>query len=283
MDILTLVIFILIFIVILLIGVMIYDGNRFVVENYEIKDERVLNETKFVFLTDLHNKQYGTGNVRLIDEVKKLKPDMILIGGDLYIAKPGKSTDVASDLISKLKEIAPVCYGMGNHEYRSSIYTENYGSMYEDYANKLATLGVKILNNEFTDFNEFRIYGLSIDRAYYKRFVNIYMDESYIPSIIKKPENDKINIFLAHNPDYFENYVKAGAKLSLSGHVHGGVARLPFVGGLFSPKITLFPIYDGGEYKINDSSMIVSRGLGVHTIPFRLFNPAEISVITFKK
>ena len=105
------------------------------------------------------------------------------------------------------------------------------------------------------------------------------MSDDYIASLVGDPDESRFNILLAHNPDYFKNYVKWGADMTLSGHVHGGVVRIPFWIGVISPMCMLFPKYSGGMYKKNDRAMIVSRGMGMHTIPLRMFNPAEIVVI----
>ena len=86
-------------------------------------------------------------------------------------------------------------------------------------------------------------------------------------------------ILLAHNPAYFEAYASWGADLTLSGHVHGGIMRLPWLGGVLSTSLTLFPKYDGGEFCRGERRMIVSRGLGSHTVPIRIFNPAELVVV----
>ena len=90
------------------------------------------------------------------------------------------------------------------------------------------------------------------------------------------------NILLSHSPFDFEVFAEWGADLVLSGHVHGGLIRLPFIGGVLSPERTFFPKYDSGEYSIEDSTMIVSRGLGNGTINLRVFNNPEICVIELK-
>ena len=79
---------------------------------------------------------------------------------------------------------------------------------------------------------------------------------------------------------FFDAYAGWGADLTLSGHIHGGIVRIPGIGGVISTSYRLvFPKYDGGYYEQNQKKMIVSRGLGSHTIPVRLFNPAELVVI----
>ena len=86
----------------------------------------------------------------------------------------------------------------------------------------------------------------------------------------------EFQILIAHNPQYFDEYAKWGADLTVSGHVHGGIVRLPFIGGVISPAIALFPKYDGGHYEIDKKHLILSRGLGTQV---RMFNPCEIDVI----
>ena len=90
-------------------------------------------------------------------------------------------------------------------------------------------------------------------------------------------------ILMAHNPDYFEDYVNWGADLVLSGHVHGGIMRLPVLGGVISPSYQIFPKYDAGIFSSGTGKMIISTGLGCHSIKIRLFNPPEIDVITLKR
>ena len=101
-------------------------------------------------------------------------------------------------------------------------------------------------------------------------------------SILGRCDTETYTILLAHNPDYFPQYGAWGADLVCSGHVHGGVARVPFWGkGMISPSLRLFPQYDGGVFSEGKSTMLLSRGLGMHTIPFRLFNPAELLLVEF--
>ncbi len=68
----------------------------------------------------------------------------------------------------------------------------------------------------------------------------------------------------------------------LSGHVHGGIMRLPFLGGVIAPSYKLFPKYDGGVYRGDGSVMLLGRGMGSHTLPFRFFNPAQLYAVTLK-
>ncbi len=109
------------------------------------------------------------------------------------------------------------------------------------------------------------IYGIEIEREYYGKFKSVKMDVSYLEALLGKADPSRFSVLIAHNPDYFETYVKWGANLVVSGHVHGGLMRLPYLGGVISPAFKLFPVYDGGEFEKDGAVMILSRGLGTYT------------------
>ena len=100
-----------------------------------------------------------------------------------------------------------------------------------------------------------------------------------LTAVLGEPNKNTFNILLAHHPDYFQAYADWGADLVLSGHLHGGMIRLPGVGGVISPGWRLFPRYDHGLYMMRDKKMIVSAGLASHTIKLRVNNPPELAVI----
>ena len=100
-----------------------------------------------------------------------------------------------------------------------------------------------------------------------------------MPTALGKAKEDTFNILLAHNPEFFPSFRKWNPDLTLAGHVHGGVMRLPFIGGVISPSFRIFPHYDGGVFQEEGKQMIISRGLGSHTIPIRIFNPGELVVL----
>ncbi|MCQ2520531.1 MAG: metallophosphoesterase [Lachnospiraceae bacterium] len=265
------------------LAVMIVDSNRFVTRRYEIKTDKIKTDKRYVFVSDLHGKAYGSkDNKRLLDAIGKLEPDAVLVGGDILTAYPGNDFYVASNFVKGLSEKYKLIYAEGNHEFRARIFPDVYKSMHTDYIREIGDAGVKICVNEAVEDGDVMVYCLSIDYPYYKRFKQFPMDDSYLNSVMGEADKDKFCVLLAHNPDYFEQYAKWGADLTLSGHVHGGVVRIPFWRGVVSPMCTFFPKYDGGMFEKYGNKMIVSRGLGMHTIPFRMFNPAEIVVIDLK-
>lgn len=271
-------------ILLFLLIVNIVDMNRFVVRKYRVESEKIKAPYTIVFLSDLHDKSYGKQNAKLIREIDEIDPDMILCGGDMIVATPGKENKNAVALVNALAQNYPVFYAFGNHEFRAQLYPEKYGTMYQDYLSAVRGSGVRFLRNSSAMYEDGFLYvsGLEIEREYYKRFKTYPMSEGYVEGKIGPVQNDKFHIVLAHNPEYFERYADYGADLILSGHVHGGVVRLPIVGGCASPAIRLFPKYSDGLYVKNEKKMIVSCGLGSHTIPMRIFNPGELTVISLK-
>ena len=268
----------------IIIWVILYDSNRFVVVRNSLNSNKLRRSARAVVLADLHNKRYGKNNELLLKAIDDCKPDFVLVAGDILTAKPGASLEPAIEFIQKLTVKYPVYYGSGNHEHRLKLYPENYDDMSKRYEMALADAGVIRLVNNHVTLEEYGItvYGSEIDREFYKRFKVSRMSEDYMRSILGQCDEETYTVLLAHNPDYFPQYAAWGADLVCSGHVHGGVARVPFWGkGMISPSLRLFPQYDGGVFREGKSTMLLSRGLGMHTIPFRLFNPAELLLVEF--
>ena len=270
--------------VLVCLWIILYDSNRFVMKKHKITDNRIKKPCRVVVLADLHNKLYGKDNQRLLAAIRECEPDFIFIAGDMLTAKPGKKPDIALHFLRELSAVYPVYYANGNHEHRLKLYPEKYGDMALQYEKELVNMGIRMLVNAHVVLAEEGIclYGAEIDRFYYKRFHVQHMEADYMEKILGKADENSYNILLAHNPDYFPQYAAWGADLVFSGHVHGGMVRIPFWGkGVVSPNVRLFPRYDGGVFKQDKSEMILSRGLGMHTIPIRLFNPAEVLVVDF--
>ena len=177
-----------------------------------------------------------------------------------------------------------IYYGMGNHEYRLGLYPEDYPGMYEGYLSGLRHAGIEPLINETACLPEWNIAvcGAQIDKSYFRHFRRKPMEASYLSGILGEPREDMFQLLIAHNPVYFDAYAAWGADLVVAGHVHGGIMRLPVLGGVLSPTLTLFPKYDGGIFHEKQSTMILSRGLSSHTPPVRIFNPGELIVIRLK-
>ncbi|MBR1930667.1 MAG: metallophosphoesterase [Lachnospiraceae bacterium] len=270
--------------IIVILWLILYDSNRFVVRQHTFADARIRKNFRAVVVADLHNKQYGKKNEVLLTAIRESKPDMILVAGDIPTARPKARLDIAIDFLRELAEEYPIYYGNGNHEHRLRLYPETYGDMCERYDKALADMGVVRLVNTHVRLPELgvTIYGAEIDKYYYGRFGIRPMSDAYMKSILGAPTQDDYAILIAHNPDYFPQYADWGADLVLAGHIHGGMVRVPIWGkGMVSPNIRLFPKYDGGLFHRGKTTMLLSRGLGMHTIPIRLFNPGEVLVVDF--
>lgn len=266
-----------------------FENRRLAVTRYQIKDSvipKAFDGFHIVHLTDMHNASFGNGNEELIQSIRKLKPDIILITGDMIIGKPGMDVAFAAHTINALCEIAPVYFSIGNHELRASIYTDTYGDMWKDFKENLSS-EVHLLLDEKVEVpkngESVFLYGLNLTPEFYRRLVKSPMTPDYLTSLFGKCNPDKYHIFMAHNPEYFEEYTKWGANLTFSGHVHGGMIRLPLLGGALSPMIHFFPKYDKGLFTNNNRYMILSGGLGNHTFKFRVNNLPEIVSVTLCK
>ena len=261
----------------------------FKITHYDILSDKLNNlkkEETIVFLTDLHNNSYGKQNEKLLDAVKRQKPDLILIGGDMLVGKPKTPTKVAEDFVCKLSEICPVIYANGNHEQRMKIYPERFGTKYQEYKSRLEKSGILFLENEHTDWMmddcRARITGLEIPREGYRKFHQTSVSLEQIEECIGKLDSSRYQILMAHNPTYMETYLEWGADLVLSGHFHGGVVRIPGLGGVITPQFQLFPKYSGELTQKDGKFAVVSKGLGTHTIKIRFLNPAEVVVLHLK-
>ncbi len=240
-----------------------------------------------VILADLHNYSYGKDNEVLIKQIDSIKPDIVLIAGDMLVRKAPKKYEIAYGLLKALSRKYPIYYGMGNHEQSLSCEKEEYAALYKDYMDKLVRNGIVLLDNESTVIkrknNTLKISGLSIEKPYYGKSKIPKMPEDYIENLIGKCDSKCYNILIAHNPLYFENYTAYGSDLILAGHVHGGIIRLPFLGGMLSPQYRFFPKYDAGRFSEKGSTMLISRGLGLHTLKFRIGNRPELMTVILKK
>lgn len=269
---------------IIMMWVSLYDTHHFTVTHKEFSDDRIKKPCRFVMLSDLHGWQYGRENEVLLKAIREETPDGILIVGDMFTAHKKFKTKTVEKLLADLKEICPVYYANGNHEHKLKFYgEERFGKLPAECERILKETKVCHLVNGHVSLPEFGIciYGLDIEHKYYKRGQNVDMPENYTESLLGKVSEEEYSILLAHNPEYFENYASWGAGLVLSGHVHGGIMRLPILGGVIAPSLKLFPKYDAGIFTEGKSTMVLGRGIGTHSPNVRFFNPGELVVLEF--
>lgn len=258
------------------------------VSHYKIRgsQSRPAQPFSMVLLADLHNASFGPRNEALLQEIRGADPKAVLAAGDMVVTKGKRfASDAAIELMGELTRRYPVYYANGNHEDRLAQRREVFGDAYEAYMEEIQSLGVHLLQNsrQLLEINRMRIaiWGYRPDWSYYKHGRAEKMEVQEMNQALGEPQPDVFNILLAHHPNYFETYARWGADLTLSGHLHGGMIRLPILGGVVSPGWTLFPKYDHGVYTLGEKKMIVSAGLASHTIKLRVNNPPELVVIDF--
>lgn len=262
-----------------------WELTRFEVTDYTVKSEKIEKEHRAVVIADLHGFRYGRENERLLAQIKKCCPEVILIPGDLIVSKYSDTFETALELLQELGKIAPVYYSFGNHETRLRSPGKKNHPAFQEYIRKVKGTGTRILNNESVRISELegiRLTGLELPLSFYEKGRIVPMEPEYLTKLLPRPEGKDYNILLAHNPAYAKEYAAWGAELTLCGHNHGGLVRIPGIGSLFSPQLTLFPKYDAGSFRIGGKEVIVSRGLGTHTFHIRIFNRAELLYLHFQ-
>ena len=228
---------------------------------------------RIVELADLHGRVFGRGSRRLLAAVRRAEPDLICIDGDLF----DEHTDLAMlpPLLRGLCAIAPVYYVTGNHEWRVPGLRGILAQM--------RACGVTVLQDDW------RVLRRGEDAL-----VLAGTDDPCGPAERKTPAELIADIradageaafllLLAHRNDQLPQWSALGVQAVLAGHCHGGVVRLPFVGGLFGTDRRLFPAWDAGLYRQGETALYVSRGLGYTNVHFRLFNRPEVAVIVLRR
>lgn len=227
---------------------------------------------RLVQISDLHKRHFGREQHDLIRAAAAAKPDYIVITGDLISRSMTGFAETAA-LLRRLRALAPIYAVYGNHELDLLPETE------AEYRLMLRHSGVHLLDNEMIRLDGITLAGLTLTAAHYSggapfgfRGAVGCSKEDLTHIFGECPKN---TVLLAHTPLFFVAYAAWGARLTLSGHIHGGIVRLPGTGGLLSPERKFLPRYDKGRFVRGESEMIVSGGLG----KLRFCNPPEICVI----
>ena len=267
--------------VILCLGIWSLWGNiALEVNEYEIVSDRIPEAFagfRIAQVSDLHNKDFGEGYGQLLTLLSEINPDIIVVTGDLIDSRQ-TDLDVALEFAWQAGKIARVYYVSGNHEARVPEY--------EDLKTGLVKAGVVILENQkiqITREGE-SITLMGIEDPSFQEDYLFGDSESVARQAIENLQNesDGYTILLSHRPELFDLFVETEMDLVFSGHAHGGQFRLPFIGGLVAPNQGFFPKYDAGQFKEENTTMIVSRGLGNSIIPIRFNNRPEIVLVTLR-
>ena len=275
-----------IFVSILIIYTLIYISNNcLVIKKYNIKNKKIsdkFNGLKIVHISDVHSKIFGKNNEKVIQKVKDINPDIIIMSGDI-IDKREKDMDKFINMYKEIYLKYPVYYSIGNHE-RKLGYIK-----YKEYINKLRKLGVHVIINGkekiVKDNEEIIINALKFRENMQPKKLTFNRKNKYIKYMynkLKNIDNTKFNILIAHDPENFKLYKELEMDLIFSGHVHGGLIRFGRY-CLLSPRRKFFPKYSYGKTQEDGITIITSSGMGNASIPIRLFNRPEIVEVILNK
>lgn len=255
----------------------LWQNTALQVNSFAVSSRRVpqsFDGFRIAHVSDLHNAVFGEDNEVLLQLLAEAEPDVIAITGDIA---DSRHTDInaAVSFAQQAAQIAPCYYVTGNHE----AWLEN--SDREQLEQGLSAAGVITLRDSEVKIERGSDYIslVGVDDPLYAAEYDGAGARMEPAELSDLAGGDSFTVLLSHRPEYFEQYAASDIDLVLCGHVHGGQFRLPFVGGLVSPDIGLFPKYDAGEFTENGTTMIVSRGIGNSVIPLRFNNPPEIVLI----
>jgi len=259
-----------------------WQNDSIVISEMVFKNDSVTESFdgyKILHISDLHNKEFGSKQNRLLSMIEMTNPDIIVITGDI-IDSNHPDIDVAMELIYGAIDIAPIYYVSGNHEARSGLYS--------NLKSRMENVGVVVLDDQkievFHGDESIDIIGLS-DPSFSESDSMEYGDMSEIRNLLNTLTEDNTNfkVLLSHRTELFDLYSSSNVDLIFSGHAHGGQFRLPFIGGLYAPGQGFFPELTDGIHTRNNVSMVISRGLGNSIVPIRIFNRPELIVVTLSK
>lgn len=247
--------------------------QRMIVRRYTVASDKIEKPVRLAVLTDFHGCDYGPDGVELVQAVTELQPDAILLVGDMFSADGNPEEELR--MFRQLDSIAFTYYVTGNHEY----WEYDVPRLTE----RIHDTGVTVLSQNcvslVADGQRINLCGIPDPYAYVDT-------EEALNWAVDDIDHPAFTVLLAHRPELIEKYAATAAfDLVVSGHAHGGQIRVPFlVNGLYAPNQGWFPQYAGGQYEVDGTTMIVSRGLSVHRqwwIP-RVFNRPEFLLVELR-
>lgn len=238
------------------------------ISRYEVKSQKLpesFDGFKIVQLSDLHGAEFGEDGMELVEKVKELEPDMIALTGD-FVTDEGDLAAVEK-LAARLVKLCPVYFISGNHEFGSGLAVK--------VRNILERAGVKYLSNEYLTISRgedgILLGGVEDPLAYADM-----LSPDELAQKMNDAAPDAFKILLGHRNYWMTEYPELPVDLIFCGHAHGGLIRIPGVGGLIGTDRRLFPDFDAGQFNNGRYTLIVSRGLGNSVSIPRIFNRPEI-------
>ncbi len=270
----------------IILAILIYISNNLLkVTKYEIKNSKLpesFDGYKIVQISDVHSRIFGEDNSKVINLVKKINPDIVVMSGDIISARE-EDIDGFINLYKEIYTKYTTYYAIGNHE-RKIRYNK-----YKYYIGRLKDLGVHVIINgterikkgdEHIDISALKFRENMQPKKLTKEKEQKYI--KYMKNKLSDIEKNNFNILIAHDPENFDMYRSLNVDLILSGHVHGGLIRFGKI-CLLSPRRKFFPKYSYGKNTKGSTTIITSSGMGRATLNVRLFNRPEIVYIKLKK
>ena len=249
------------------------DNSHFVDTFYQVDDDRIAEHIRIVALSDLHLNEFGENNKELVDEIVRLKPDIIAMTGDMMDMGTTDAT-VVIELCRQLVDVAPVYFSYGNHE-KQLIRVDQTSTANQE----LEALGVHVLHNRYetvtVNGSTLDIGGLSANPGTMEADYTQNFWQSYL-------QTQNYRLLLVHYPQFFftgGELVNAGIDMALCGHLHGGQVVVPYVGGLYHPTGGFLPEMTDGCHLVGDTWVVISRGLGNGKWFPRVNNPPELVIV----
>lgn len=242
-----------------------------ITKEYAIYDDipNSFDSLKIVHFSDLHyNRALTINKVKdIVKEINLINPDIVVFTGDLVdedVYLEDKDYDL---LINTLKEINAK-YGkyaiLGNHDYNLNI-----NKVIDTY---------KSSDFKYLDNNYDIIYSNSLDKIFLGGINNYKEEDTFkIFDYFNDTEDENIyKIILTHEPDITDDILeKKDINLILAGHSHNGQIRLPIVGAMYTPPGS--KKYYDNHYKINDTNLYISSGIGFSLVNYRFLDKPSIN------
>lgn len=254
---------------------LLLDGRcRLTVTRYTLASPRLPEQFDgftLVQLSDLHGAQFGRDNTRLLSRVRRETPDIIAVTGD--IADEFTDMSVIDTLLGALTQIAPVYYVSGNHEWSASLLPE-LETLFDRH-------GVTYLRNECVTLErggqEIVLAGVEDPNGW-----RDMSEPDEIVDLVRENHPDEFTVLLGHRNYWAQKYPELPVDVILCGHAHGGIIRLPLLGGVLGTGRVLFPDYVDGVHDVGQYKLVISRGLGQSPVAPRIFNTPEIVSLTLR-
>lgn len=269
-------------------GWLVWDNNRLVTTEYPVHSSQLpqaFDGLRIAQLSDVHSRDFGHDNRRLIDAVRRSDPDLVAITGDLITEN--EDQQVVLDLAGHLTDIAPVLYVTGNHEGKSSRRDELEDGLRER--------GVEVLDGRTHVMDrggqELAVAGVDDPRVHRAGEGSRATTDAQQAGLMRErladlghpSDSAPFTVLLSHRPELLGEYARSGVDVVMAGHAHGGQVRIPGIGGLYAPNQGLFPKLTAGVHEQGNTQMVISRGLGNSSPVPRVNDPAELVVLTLRR